>query len=67
MSILAGDQVEPGQYFSYPGLRFRYVAAEWMVDVAGRPVVPHALAWLGCEAEDRLTARVEARFRDNGP
>ncbi len=30
-------------------------------------MVPDALAYLDCEVEDRLTARVEARFGDNGP
>lgn len=30
-------------------------------------MVPDALAYLGCEVEERLAARVEARFGDNGP
>ena len=29
VSILAADQVEIGQYFSYPGRRFRYMAPEY--------------------------------------
>ena len=59
VSILAGDQVEPGQYFSYPGHRFRYVGDEWIADVDGWPVVPDALAWLGCEVEDRIVGRYD--------
>ena len=49
VSILAGDQVEQGQWFSYPGRRFQRVATEWLHEVDGWPVVPEAVAWLGCE------------------
>jgi flavin reductase (DIM6/NTAB) family NADH-FMN oxidoreductase RutF len=28
VSILAGDQIDVGQYFSYPGRRFHYIASE---------------------------------------
>ena len=59
VSILGGDQIEPGQYFSYPGRRFRYVAEEWMSHVDGWPVVPESLAWLGCEVEDRISGRYD--------
>lgn len=54
VSILAGDQVNAGQYFSYPGRKFRYVAEEflspWGSD--GLPVVRDAVAWLRCEIFD---------------
>ena len=30
VSILAGDQVDVGQYFSYPGRRFHYIADEYL-------------------------------------
>ena len=52
-SILAGDQVAEGQYFSYPGRRFRYVASEYVEQWEGLPVVPNAIAWLACEVLDR--------------
>jgi flavin reductase (DIM6/NTAB) family NADH-FMN oxidoreductase RutF len=53
VSVLAADQLDVGQYFSYPGRRFRRVASEWLVEVAGAhgpwAVVPEAVSWLGCE------------------
>src|SRR4029078_7424757 len=30
VSVLAGDQVDIGQYFSYPGRKFRYIADEYL-------------------------------------
>jgi flavin reductase (DIM6/NTAB) family NADH-FMN oxidoreductase RutF len=52
VSILAGDQIVEGQYFSYPGHKLRRVATEyltgWPGDPAGPPVVPNAVAWLRC-------------------
>ena len=50
ISILAGDQVDIGQYFSYPGRKFRYIAAEYLTTIPGTqlPVVPNCIAWLRC-------------------
>lgn len=60
VSILAGDQVAEGQYFSYPGRKFRYVAEEYLTTVdGGWPVVPNAIAWLGCEVVRRLDADLD--------
>ena len=59
VSILAADQIVEGQYFSYPGRKFRYVAEEYLTDWPGRdhvlPVVPNSIAWLHCETFDRVT------------
>jgi flavin reductase (DIM6/NTAB) family NADH-FMN oxidoreductase RutF len=59
VSILAADQIVEGQYFSYPGRKFRYVADEYLTDWPGRnhvlPVVPNSIAWLHCETFDRVT------------
>jgi len=55
-SLLAGDQIAEGQYFSYPGRRFRRVAEELVTDWDGLPVVPNAIAWLRCEVEQRVEA-----------
>jgi flavin reductase (DIM6/NTAB) family NADH-FMN oxidoreductase RutF len=55
-SLLAHDQIAEGQYFSYPGHRFRHVADEYVDDWAGLPVVPNAIAWLRCDVEQRLEA-----------
>ena len=50
VSILAGDQVDVGQYFSYPGRRFRYIADEYLDTIPGTqlPVVRNCIAWLRC-------------------
>ena len=50
VSILAGDQVDVGQYFSYPGRKFRYIAEEYL-DILpdGMPVARNCVAWLRCE------------------
>jgi flavin reductase (DIM6/NTAB) family NADH-FMN oxidoreductase RutF len=51
VSILAGDQVGAGQYFSYPGRKFRYLADEFLTEFpeTALPVVREAIAWLRCE------------------
>ncbi|MDH3679353.1 MAG: flavin reductase family protein [Acidimicrobiia bacterium] len=55
VSLLAADQIREGQYFSYPGRKFRYSAPEYLVlDDEGRPVVPNSIAWLHCETFDRI-------------
>ena len=55
VSILAGDQVAEGQYFSYPGHKFKYAAPEYIEhDDEGRPFVPNSIAWLDCETFDRI-------------
>lgn len=55
VSVLAGDQIEQAQYFSYPGRRFNYVAPEWLEMVDGLPVVPDCIAWLACEVFEQKT------------
>jgi flavin reductase (DIM6/NTAB) family NADH-FMN oxidoreductase RutF len=72
VSVLAGDQIAEGQYFSYPGRKFHRIAHEfltdWPDDPDGPPVVPNAIAWLRCrtflrtpmEDHDLVFARVEA-------
>lgn len=54
VSILAGDQIAAGQYFSYPGRKFHYVADEFLTSWGpdDLPVVPDAVAWLRCEIFD---------------
>jgi len=54
VSILAGDQIAVGQYFSYPGHKFKYMAPEYLEMVDGLPVVVDAIAWLHCEIFDRI-------------
>jgi flavin reductase (DIM6/NTAB) family NADH-FMN oxidoreductase RutF len=56
VSILAADQVDVGQYFSYPGRRFRYLATEYLETADGLPVVRDCVAWLGCEVIARQTS-----------
>jgi flavin reductase (DIM6/NTAB) family NADH-FMN oxidoreductase RutF len=59
VSILAADQVDVGQYFSYPGRKFHHLATEYLHDVDGWAVVPACIAWLGCEVEHRITGRYD--------
>lgn len=59
VSILGGDQVEQGQYFSYPGRRFQHVAPEFLDLDGDLPVVRDAVAWLHCEVEDRIVDRYD--------
>ena len=57
MSILAGDQVDAGQYFSYPGRKFRYIADELPRAVPRRSAAcrscRNSIAWLRCEMFER--------------
>ena len=53
VSVLAGDQVAEGQYFSYPGRRFRQLADEYVEEWEGLPVVPNAISYLACEVFER--------------
>jgi 3-hydroxy-9,10-secoandrosta-1,3,5(10)-triene-9,17-dione monooxygenase reductase component len=50
VSILAGDQVDVGQYFSYPGRKFRYIVDDYLETIPGThlPVVRNCIAWLRC-------------------
>ena len=56
VSILAGDQVDIGQYFSYPGRRFHHVAGEYLETIPGTelPVVVNCVAWLRCAVFQRM-------------
>jgi flavin reductase (DIM6/NTAB) family NADH-FMN oxidoreductase RutF len=59
VSILAGDQVEQGQYFSYPGRKMGHVATEYLDEVDGLPRVRDCVSWLECTVEDRITGRYD--------
>lgn len=72
VSILAGDQVDAGQYFSYPGRRFRHLAEEYLeVLPDGLPVVRNSIAWLACDVFQQMTMFDHelffARVADVGP
>jgi flavin reductase (DIM6/NTAB) family NADH-FMN oxidoreductase RutF len=55
VSVLAGDQVAAGQYFSYPGRRFHHLADEFLDVFPGTdlPVARDAIAWLRCDVFDQ--------------
>jgi flavin reductase (DIM6/NTAB) family NADH-FMN oxidoreductase RutF len=59
VSVLAGDQIEQGQYFSYPGRRMRYVGDDYLDERDGLPYVRDCVSWLACEVEDRLAGRYD--------
>ena len=55
VSVLAADQIEAGQYFSYPGRRFRHIADEMVETIpSGLPVVANSITWLECEVFQRV-------------
>jgi flavin reductase (DIM6/NTAB) family NADH-FMN oxidoreductase RutF len=60
-SILAGDQIEAAQYFSYPGHRFRYVG-DYLTEVDGVPVVDGCVGWLMCRVVERVPVRDHTLF-----
>lgn len=57
VSILAADQLAEGQYFSYPGCRFRYAAEEYVEDWDGLAVVGRSISWLRCAVERTMAAK----------
>ena len=59
VSIMGGDQVEAGQYFSYPGRRFRYLGDEYLETIDGLPVLRDCVASFSCEVEDVVTGRYD--------
>lgn len=56
VSLLAGDQIEQGQYFSYPGRRFKRYA-DYIEVIEGRPIVAGCVAWLHMPIEQRIEVR----------
>lgn len=55
VSILAGDQISEGQYFSYPGRKFRHIVPEYLETwVDGLPVVSNCIAALACSVEGEM-------------
>lgn len=59
VSILAADQIAEGQYFSYPGRRFRHIAEEYLVVEDDLPFVPGAIAWLACEVFEHVSGKFD--------
>src|SRR5947207_3364316 len=59
VSVLAADQIEIGQYFSYPGRKFRYMAPEYLTTIDDWVVVPNSIAWLGCEVFDATLGKFD--------
>lgn len=59
VSLLAADQITEGQYFSYPGRKFKQMAAEYLVDwphdPTAPPIVPNSIAWLRCRIFEQKT------------
>lgn len=65
VSILAGDQVAEGQYFSYPGRKYRYLAPEYLTEVDGLPVVVDSIAWMRCEIFETKSAWADGSDMDH--
>ena len=54
VSVLAGDQVDVGQYFSYPGRKFKHMAPEYLEMIDGMPIAKDCIAWFTCEIFERI-------------
>lgn len=65
VSILAADQIVEGQYFSYPGRKFNYVAPEFLTETDGWSYVPRCIAYLGAEIFQVTEAWDDARAIDH--
>jgi len=59
VSNLAADQVDIGQYFSYPGRKFKYIATEYLTTQNGHPIVADCISWVHCEVIEKVTTSVE--------
>jgi flavin reductase (DIM6/NTAB) family NADH-FMN oxidoreductase RutF len=59
VSVLAADQIEAGQYFSYPGRKFLHMAPELLETVDGLPQVRDCIAWFHCQVEDVIEGRYD--------
>jgi flavin reductase (DIM6/NTAB) family NADH-FMN oxidoreductase RutF len=62
VSILAGDQITEGQYFSYPGHKFNYIGSEFVEMIDGLPYVPNSIAHLTCRVFDRMSMQDHELF-----
>lgn len=54
VSNLAGDQVDIGQYFSYPGRKFKHIADEYLVEHEGVPIVRDCISWVRCDIIEKV-------------
>ena len=62
VSILAGDQLAEGQYFSYPGHKFEHRFTEYVELINGRAYVANAIATLDCAVFERTVMRDHELF-----
>lgn len=62
VSNLAGDQVDVGQYFSYPGHKFKYIAPEYLTEVDDLPVVDNCISWVKCDVLEELPTQLDHRL-----
>ena len=71
VSNLAADQVDVGQYFSYPGRKFNHIATEYLTEHDGNPHVVDCISWIRCEVTQKLDVDIDhdlfvARITDFG-
>jgi flavin reductase (DIM6/NTAB) family NADH-FMN oxidoreductase RutF len=71
VSNLAGDQLDVGQYFSYPGRKFKHIASDYLTEAGGWPVVANCISWLKCDVLEKLDTSLDhdlflARVNDFG-
>ncbi|MGI9605869.1 MAG: flavin reductase family protein [Acidimicrobiales bacterium] len=56
VSNLAADQVDVGQYFSYPGRKFKHIATEYLTTAESSPwpVIADCISWVKCDVLEKL-------------
>jgi len=59
VSNLAADQVDVGQYFSYPGRKYKYIVPEYLTELDGLPVVDNCISWVKCEVIEKLPTELD--------
>ncbi len=59
VSIMGSDQVEAGQYFSYPGRRFRHIGDDYLETIDGLPVLRECVASFSCDVTDVIAGRYD--------
>ena len=59
VSNLAADQVDVGQYFSYPGRKFKHIADEYLIEIDGLPVVADCISWIKCDVIEKLDTQLD--------
>ena len=59
VSNLAADQVDVGQYFSYPGHKFKHIASEYLTTERDHPIIVDCISWVHCEVIEKVSTSLD--------